>query len=262
MQFGVAAGQEHGVRRFVGRFVRQRRERMQRCARLVPCIEQVRIGEGERDIARDRDARSDRGKTHAIAGRHRWGCRQRDQTVEIDRVRDQIGRALHEALDALVLTGRHQPQMALGQVQRGRARYGTEIFDGELRQDRPQSGPDHLLVPVARDAIGDDASDANVGAVGREASQQRRDRMGRAGAIEHENDGETKPCRQIGGAARTVGRRVEQAHRRLDQKQTRPFHQTCKGRGSHRPWVEIDGSVARRDRMETRVDIVGSGLGG
>ena len=106
--------------------------------------------------------------------------------------------------------------------------------------------------------VQDDACNAHVRVVLGKPIHQGRDRMGQAGTIDHQNNGQAKNAGQICGRATPFrGGAVKQAHRAFDQQKlgagTRQIVQPFR---PHRPRIQIGAFAPTGSSMKARINIV------
>ena len=100
----------------------------------------------------------------------------------------ELGEAMQAKLEVVVLERLHQPEMALGEMDRLVARDGADHRDVE----RADGAFDRGAMAVAADAVEDDAGDADARIEAGKAEHRCRGRLRLAGNVEHEQDRETK----------------------------------------------------------------------
>src|SRR5262245_49471680 len=98
---------------------------------------------------------------------------------------DQIGEAFKQRIEVAVLAGLHQTEVALGEMHRLLARNGSEDRKAERRDGRF----DHTAMPIAADAIENEAGDVSARIMGSKTAHERRGRLRLAGDIENEQHG-------------------------------------------------------------------------
>ena len=223
----------------------------------------MRVDEGERRVARERDALSRRpNRDWRRRGRNAIEfARQCENTVAIDMRLDEIGDRLEARVERLRLARLNEAKMALGQrdmfVARHRAHdRNADRFDG-LRDQPP--------VALAADAIDNDACDFEPLVISSAALDDRRRRLRLAANVDDEQDWHGERRRHIGrGAGAPACRRhaVEQPHRRFAQSKRAS---SCRLRGNRRqklgrqgPGIEVDAFPPRGCGMEGRVDVIGA----
>ena len=135
MKLGIAARQPAAVAAFGRRLIGERREGDDLGTGLPPAGEHMRIDEGERRVACERDA---------VAGRRQRRCRSaggdRDRTsggkdrVEVDMPLDRIGEPVEPRVEVGMLARLHQAEMPRRQRHRLVARQRAE--EGHARSPR------------------------------------------------------------------------------------------------------------------------------
>ena len=266
MQFRIAAGQPAAIGALGRRFVGERREGNDLGAGMAPGADEVRVGEGKSPIAGERDALSRRRhrRQAGCVGGDRERRRGGGDAVEIEMSFRHGGEPLDEPVQVGMLTGLHQAEMTLRQSERRLARDGAEHGNAE----RVDGVGDQRAVPLAGDAIENDAGDAHGGIVRRKSAHQGGSRLRLPRHVEHQHHWQIKMRGKIGGGAAPAagaGRAVEQSHHAFDDKNIRVARrlrgQGVEQRCRHRPGIEIDARRADGGGVESRIDIIRPGFG-
>ena len=174
----------------------------------------MRVDEGKRRVAGERDPLSRRPKRGGARGRRRpfEFAGQRKHAAAIDVRLDEVGDRLEPGLERMRFARLHEAEMALGQRDLVVARQRAEDRNPH-RLDRVDDEP---AMALAADAIDDDAGDAEPRVVSRAALDHRRRRLRLPGNVEDEQDRHAERRRDVGrGAGAPALRRnaVEEAHR-------------------------------------------------
>ncbi len=263
VQLGIAARQIDRVRAGVRWLIGEWRERQDLGAGDPPALERRGVGEGEREIARDRDPlaeRPQRSRGRPVETEPERP-RKTDQPVEIGVRRDDFGRAVEPGLELGHLGGGHQTEVARRQLE---AEIARQAGQHRLREAVVAGAPEQRRVLGAGDPIEHDAGDLDVVAMPGEALDQRGRRGAHAAHVDDQHDRQIEQARQIRGRALAVAGAIEQAHDPFAEHQLAavcdPVAEGCEGLDAHRPAVEIDRGPAGRAGMEGRVDVVGADL--
>ena len=247
MEFGIAAGEIHGVGGGGGRFAGQRRERQDFGARRPPRLQQPRVGEGESDVAGHRDPLPRRRRAGAMA--RRWAGQgertgEGDQRRHVDFAGDDGGGAGEESLEVGMLGRLDQSEMAVGQGEFGVAAQGAE----HRHSERGRRIPQHALVLVATDPVEDHPGQPQAGPEAVETMDGGRGRAGLSLDVHHQHHRPAGRLREIGGGATAARGAVEQAHHPLGDHEVGVFAggpgQGRQGVRAHRPAVEIAAGTA------------------
>ena len=176
---------------------------------------------------------------------------------------DDVGDRIEARVERLRLARLDEPQMALRQSQLVAARQRSDDGDCE-RLDRLDHEP---AMPLAADAVEDDARDHQALVIGRAAHDDGRGRLRLARDVDDKEHGHAESGGDVGrgAAASRRGRHaVEEPHRGLAERQRTAHRSAPRQRGQevrrHRPGIEIDALDAGRGGVKSRIDIVGAGL--
>ena len=264
MQFRIAAGQINGIGIGRRRLVREGRKEGYFRAAPPPAEQHVLVTEGESDIPRHSNALAERHQARNIrhGGADDMPMRRAQKQFEIARPRYGLGSRFDKLLQRSMLRRLHQPEMPLRQCQAGIA--ANDRDDGHPH--RIQRPTQHRLVPVAGNAVEDNASDADIGAKIGKTADDGGNRLRHARAIDDKHDGKAEQGCKIGRRTRTIGSAVEETHHPLDDKHP-PASAMKRGIGgnefgAHGPGIEVEAGRSDRCGVEGGIDIVRSGLAG
>ena len=225
----------------------------------------MRVDEGKRRVAGERDPLSRRPKRGGCARRRRpfEFAGQRKHAAAIDVRLDEVGDRLEPGLERMRFARLHEAEMALGQR--------DLVVSGQRAENRNPHRLDRVdnqpAMALAADAIDDDAGDAEPRVVRSAALDHRRRRLRLPRDVEDEQHRHAERRCDVGrGAAAPALRRnaVEEPHRGLAQRELafgRRFSgERCQKLGRHGPGIEIDALAPRRRSVEGRIDVIGAGL--
>ncbi|MCY1302774.1 hypothetical protein D9M70_524550 [compost metagenome] len=154
------------------------------------------VREGKGDIARHGDALPERPEPLDPRDRPvRKDRRSAADGIEVAVRLHAFGSSPDETFERPMLARLHEAEMALRQLQRTVLPQDTENRHAHPLQRIAQ----HHLVPVTADLVEDDANHPNIVAMVRITANECGDRMGQAGAIDNEDDGEIERRCEIGG---------------------------------------------------------------
>ena len=264
MQLGIAARQIDRVRLLVRRLVGERREGGHCGAGGAPAVSDVRVGEGEGEVAGDGDALAERRQRRQprpwVAPLEPSLPGQADQPVDIEMRADQAGGAIEEFVQAGMLGGLDQAEMPFGERQPIAPRQAAEHGETERRRRLAQQPG----VARAADPVEDHRRGPHLGVELAKAQQQCAGRLRHAAGVDHQHHRPAGQRRQLGGRAGAARRAVEQPHHPLAQHQlgvrAGPGDQAGQSVAAHRPAVQVEAGPPACLGVERRVDIVGSGL--
>ena len=223
----------------------------------------MRVDEGERRVARERDALSRRpNRDWRRRGRNAIEfARQCENAVAIDMRLDEIGDRLEARVERLRLGRLNEAQMALRQRDIFVARHRAHDWNA----DRLDGLRDQPAVALAADAIDNDAGDFEPLVISAAALDDRGRRLRLAANVDDEQDRHGERRRHIGrGAGAPACRRhaVEQPHRRFAQSK-RASSRRLRGKRRqklrrHGPGIEVDAFPPGRGGVKGRIDIIGA----